>query len=204
VYSIADAVCHGANSAARDLRAKAVFVATTSGRTALLFSKYRFPGVLVAASDSPVSVRRMALYWGINPVLVRRSTNHQRLLGAMVKASLGRRLVSPGDTVVFVAGSPLGKTGATNVMLVHHIPPVHPAAKAVHGRTPCGMISVDTEACIKCGTCVGECPAFIFGMREGRISINRRALPDCSGDWRCRDLCPVSAISVAPAQRRRH
>ena len=32
VYAIADAVCHGAYSAARDLAARAVFISTTSGR----------------------------------------------------------------------------------------------------------------------------------------------------------------------------
>jgi len=202
VYSIADAVCHGANSAARDLSAKAVFIATTSGRTALLFSKYRFPGVLVGASDDPTAVRRMALYWGVNPVLVRKCRNHHRLLDAIVRAAVAGGLVRPGDTVVLVAGSPLGKTGATNVLLVHHIPPARESrgAAVIRGRTPHGTIAVDRERCVKCGTCVGECPVFIYELREGAIHMNRGALTNCLGDWRCIRFCPVRAISVVNAR----
>jgi len=122
VHTIADAVCHGANSTARDIGANAVFVATTSGRTALLFSKYRFPGVVVGASDDEASVRRMALYWGVVPVGVPRCRGHRQLLESMVKAARKRRLVAPGDRVIFVSGSPFGKSGATNMLLVHGLP----------------------------------------------------------------------------------
>ena len=121
--SIPDAVCHGASSAARDLAAKAVFVATESGKTALLFSKYRFAGVTVGASDDPGTVRRMALYWGIVPARVRRYATHHLLLEAISKEAVKRRMVADGDTVVFVSGVRLGKTGGTNVLFVHRIPP---------------------------------------------------------------------------------
>jgi len=131
VYAIADAVCHGAYSAALDLGARAVFVATMTGRTALLFSEYRFAGVVVGASDNPASVRRMALYWGVRPILVKKHKDHHGLLGAIAKESLKRKCISPGETVLYVAGSPLGKSGTANLMMVHRVPP----SKAAGGRT---------------------------------------------------------------------
>jgi pyruvate kinase len=205
VYSVTDAVCHGANSAARDLAASAVFVSTTTGRTALLFSKYRFPGVVVGASDDPAAVRRMALYWGVHPVPVRRCTNHHTLFDRFVKAALARQLVGPGDTVVFIAGSPLGRTGATNVLLVNRIPPRRAAGGAgvLRGRAPFGTITVDRDRCIKCGVCVGDCPAGIFEMPGGSIGIRREALGGCLGDWHCRDVCPAGAISVTASRGRK-
>ena len=119
--SVADAVCHGANLAGRDLAARAVFVGTATGRTALLFSKYRFPGVVVGGSDDPAAVRRMALYWGVSPVRVPKCRNTTLLFEAIVRASVERRYVSAGDLVVFIAGIPHGEAGATNLMRVHTI-----------------------------------------------------------------------------------
>jgi ferredoxin len=205
VYSITDAVCHGANSAARDLAAGAVIIATTTGRTALLFSKYRFPGAVVGTSDDPAAVRRMALFWGIEPMQVRKCRNAQDLLAVATEAATSHKLVAAGDTVVFIAGAPLGKTGGTNVLLVHQVPPAASAAAAglIRGATKFGTIAVDGRRCTNCGVCVGDCPAGIFELQNGKISIRRRALTGCLGDWHCVKVCPVGAISVASGRRKR-
>jgi len=204
-YGVTDAVCHGANSAARDLAAKAVLVATNTGRTALLFSKYRFPGVAVGVSNDPIAVRRMALYWGVRPVYVRRCRDREALLSASVAAARRRGLVSAGDTVVFITGSRLGKTGATNVLWVHRIPPEAAGSKAglLRGATPHGEIRLDRNRCTNCGVCVGDCPAGIFGQSGGRLGFNRPALTGCAGDWHCVGICPSGAISVSARRRKR-
>ncbi|MCD6405677.1 MAG: pyruvate kinase [Planctomycetes bacterium] len=198
VYAIADAVCHGANSAARDLSAKAVFISTTSGRTALLFSKYRWPGVLVGASDDEASVRRMALYWGVRPVQVNKCSDHQQLLGEMVDKSLARGLVAAGDMVVFVAGAPLGKTGATNLLMVRGVAPRGAVAGKgqVSAKVPAAEIVVDRKRCILCGACVGICPVLVFKIENDKLSFNRRNLKKCLSDWQCKSICPVNAIRI--------
>jgi pyruvate kinase len=197
VYAIADAVCHGAYSAAIDLGAKAVFVATTSGRTALLFSKYRFPGALVGAGDNPASVRRMALYWGVRPILVKKHRDHHGLLDAIVKESLKHKCVASGDTVVYVAGSPLGKSGTANLLMVHRVPPSKATGgRAISAMVPGGVLSVNTTSCVSCGACVGACPAGVFVIRGARVGFRNSRLAECIGDWQCRDCCPVGAISA--------
>jgi pyruvate kinase len=202
LYAIADSVCHGAYAAARDLGARAVFVSTTSGRTALLFSKYRFSGVLVGASDDESAVRRMALYWGVRPIRVPRCRSHQVLLERMTKVSMERGYVSEGDTLIFLAGSPLGKTGATNTMIVHRIKPAVRDGKAdfVEGRTAGGTLRVDRQACIMCGACLGACPVEVFAFSKDRLVLKRANLKKCLSDWRCRDICPVDAIEVKGAK----
>ncbi len=201
-YAVADAVCHGAYSAARDLGASAVFVATASGSTALLFSKYRFAGAVVGASHNAESVRRMALYWGIMPVHVRPYKNHRALLAGVARAALDQKHVAPGDTVVFVAGSPMVKPGGTNMLLVHRI---EGAAKGKRsevqkGRVKGGTLAIDRGACVACGVCVGACPEGIYRMEGGKAAFDRSRLSRCMGDWRCRDLCPSDAITLSPAK----
>lgn len=203
VYATADAVCHGAYSTARDLSARAVFISTTSGRTALLFSKYRFDGVLVGASDDEAAVRRMALYWGIIPVKVPKCREHGRLLAQTVEAARKKKLVDAGDTVVFIAGWPLGKTGATNVMMVKRIKPAADpkSGDRATGRTAAGTLEVDRGLCVLCGICAGLCPVQVYGIRDGKVAFNRRNLKKCLADWHCRDGCPVGAISVKGAKK---
>ncbi|MHC4714928.1 MAG: pyruvate kinase, partial [Planctomycetota bacterium] len=204
VYAIADAVCHGAYSAARDLGAKAVFISTTSGRTALLFSKYRFPGVLVGASDDEAAVRRMALYWGVRPIRVPTCDDHHRLLGEIVGVALKKNFVSSGEMVIFLAGSPLGKTGATNLLIVHRVAPRRaPSGRdTVRARVGGGGLQVDRRLCILCGACVGICPVSIYTIEDDRIRFRRENLKRCLGDWRCRDICPVRAIKATPSKRK--
>ncbi len=209
IYATADAVCHGAYRAAGDLSAAAVFIATSSGRTALLFSKYRFAGSLVAASDDEASVRRMALYWGVVPVKVRKCRRHDRLLSEIVEAARERKIVTTGDTVVFIAGWPLGKAGATNVMMVRRLKPTDagssetPGRDVITGRAPRGDLRVDRRVCVLCGMCVGTCPVQIYRIDEGKVAFNRANLKRCLADWQCRDRCPVDAISLEGAAKGR-
>jgi pyruvate kinase len=203
LYAVADAVCHGAYSAARDLGAAAVFVATATGRTALLFSKYRFAGTLVAASHDAEAVRRMALYWGVRPLYVRKFRQHNALFDAMLDASLSRGLVSRGDTIVFVAGSPLVKAGGTNMLLVHRGRQNDGGVSAAGARVSKARLAIDARACIGCGVCSGVCPMGIFRLKGGKASFDRSRLDRCLGDWSCRDACPVAAIRVEKKRRGR-
>lgn len=206
LYAVADSVCHGAFSAAADLGAKAVFISTTSGHTALLFSKYRFPGVLVGASSDERAVRRMALYWGVAPVRVPRCKSHHKLLEAVEAAALERGLVGGGDTVVFVAGTPLGATGGTNTMMVHRIRKDAAGGDrdVISAKAPAGTLELDRRLCISCGTCAGVCPVGIWEMNDSKLRLVRARVKNCPGDWRCRDLCPTDAITVTALSVKRN
>lgn len=53
------------------------------------------------------------------------------------------------------------------------------------------MAYVISDACIACGTCIGECP--VEAIKEGdKYSIDPNACIDCGT---CAGVCPTEAIS---------
>ncbi len=53
------------------------------------------------------------------------------------------------------------------------------------------MAHVITDACIKCGTCEGECPVSAISEGEATYVIDADKCIDCGA---CAGACPVSAI----------
>ncbi len=51
---------------------------------------------------------------------------------------------------------------------------------------------IDAETCVKCGTCVEECPS-------GAISLDQKPtvnLEDCVDCGTCEDVCPSGAVVI--------
>jgi pyruvate kinase len=105
--------------AARDARVKAIVVHTRSGATALLVSKLRPSLPIIALTPDPRVRTRLALAWGVHPVLVPfgRSTDEMIALGdrALLRGGVLRR----GDPAVVLAGR--SHPGATNMMKIHRV-----------------------------------------------------------------------------------
>lgn len=121
---VADAICYAASNAADKISASAIIACTQSGHTARLLSKYRPRQVLFGATTEEVSLRRMALLWGVEPVLINVEENfgtedeiNQAMLS--VRESYG---LKPGARVVVTAGLRTKKTGSTNLMEIREIP----------------------------------------------------------------------------------
>jgi len=115
------ALCRAAVAAQREAGAKAVIVFTASGNTARILSKLR-PGVPVfALSASEHTLRRTALYWGVEGLLLPfgRSTD-EMVLGAQTAVRERTRFRS-GDPIVMIAGS-LPHEGGANMMKLCRLP----------------------------------------------------------------------------------
>lgn len=120
VHPVTSAVVRGAGRIAADLNAKLVVIATRSGATALTKAKQRDFIPTVAVSDCETTLRRMCLFWGINPVPGAPVDMDRHLLPFINQWGVENGGLQPGDRVVVVTGTGV-KPGAHNLLVVHCI-----------------------------------------------------------------------------------
>ncbi len=115
------AVAEAACTAADDIKARAIVAFTQSGFTARLVSKFR-PKVPIIAFTPHIDIkRRMALYWGVVPFLIRHVYNTDGMIKEVERSLLGAGIAKKGDNIVITAGSPLMARGKTNFMKLHTV-----------------------------------------------------------------------------------
>ena len=113
---INDAITHTCCLTAKDLDAKAILTATSSGRSARMICRFR-PACPIAALTMQEKVRRqLNISWGVTPFLTGEVNSTDRIFSLSTEVALKERLVENGDTVVITAGVPLGKSGSTNLI----------------------------------------------------------------------------------------
>lgn len=122
--NVSDAICYAACNAAEKISATAILACTETGSTARLMAKYRPNQPLYGATSQKRSLNRMALYWGVEPVLIELDRN-AGIEGEIREAMLAIRDnydSKPGSRVVVTAGLRTKSTGSTNVMEIREIP----------------------------------------------------------------------------------
>ena len=116
--SIPDAVAQAAVQAAERLQARVIVAFTQSGATALFVSKYRPSAPIVAFTPHEEVCRRMKLYWGVIPKIMRPMVSTDRLIDEVEKTLLQEKWVKRGDTIVLLMGAPIYKKGTTNLLKI--------------------------------------------------------------------------------------
>ncbi len=114
-------VCRAAVQMATDLGAAAIVAFTESGASARYVSRFRPRTPIIGLSTSELARRRMALFWGVetaSPLAI--GTQVRSMIDAADERIVKEGLLTPGDLVVVVAGSPGGR-GGTNRVLVHRV-----------------------------------------------------------------------------------
>ena len=119
--TIQDAVTVAAVRAAEILNAAAIIAYTQSGSTAKRLSLHRPKTRIIAITPSETIRRRLALYWGIQSVLVSEVVDTDSMVNITGKIALECGYVKPGDIIVITSGTPIGVPGTTNLMNIHHI-----------------------------------------------------------------------------------
>jgi pyruvate kinase len=116
---ISDAVAHAACVTAKEIEARVVICMTVSGLTARLVSRYRPQCPVVAISPDPRTIRRLALVWGVMPLLVSPEVTEDELIAESLRITKATGLVKPGDRAVITAGVSTGALkGKTNLIRV--------------------------------------------------------------------------------------
>jgi pyruvate kinase len=105
-------ICH----ASEELHMKVIAVFTETGSTARLISKHRPRRPIIAFSTIQETRRRMSLNWGVVPRTIGKVADIEELVQVTEKRLLEEGLVSSGDVVGIVAGTPLFVGGTTNFM----------------------------------------------------------------------------------------
>jgi pyruvate kinase len=117
----ARAISRAARSLAEDLEVQAILGYTRTGRTAQLLSHAR-PRVPILALTAQESVaRRLALWWGVQPLLCGPSPNVDALIAGLEQVVLAAGLVDPGAPVVIVGAMPFRAGVHANFLKLHQI-----------------------------------------------------------------------------------
>ncbi|NTW05208.1 MAG: pyruvate kinase [Peptococcaceae bacterium] len=117
-WTVTDSISHGTCTIAEELGASAIITSTQTGYTSKMVSKYRPKVPVLAVTPDELVLKKMAIVWGVEPLLVRKSKDTDSMISAALEASLHAGLVSIGDLVVITSGVPSGTYGTTNLIKV--------------------------------------------------------------------------------------
>lgn len=119
--SMTEAISQAVAYTSLNLQVSAILAPTESGHTAKMIAKYR-PGVpIISVTSSEQTCRKLALVWGVFPIVGPKVSSTDEILELTVQESLNKGYVHHGDLVVITAGVPVGEAGTTNLMKVHVI-----------------------------------------------------------------------------------
>ena len=119
--SVTNAISKAAFDTALDIGAKAIVATTYSGYTARAISRFRSKIDVVAASPREDIFHRMALVWGVIPVLMPRFINTDTMFEKVSNIIKSLGIVENGDNIVVTASIPYGFTGKTNLLKIQKI-----------------------------------------------------------------------------------
>ena len=119
--TITNAIARATCSTALALDANAIITASASGITPRALSKFKPKVPIIAITESPQVMRKMALDWDVYPVLADpiKSTDNMFDVCSQIAKDTGH--VKKGDIAILTAGIPIGKAGSTNLLKVEII-----------------------------------------------------------------------------------
>jgi pyruvate kinase len=121
----ADIVADAAYRAAQAASAKAIVVFTATGSTARLVSRLRPPFPVYAFTSRDLTARQLQITYGVRAVLSADLQSTDAMLDLLDLMLLENGSLKKGDTVVFVAGQPIGRAGTTNLLKIHRVGDLH-------------------------------------------------------------------------------
>ena len=138
--SVTEAISQAVAKSALDLNANAIITATESGYTARMVSKYRPQAPIIAVTPNEDVMRRMCLTWGVLPVKGEHAPSTDIMFEMAVDSALKTKVVQPGDLVVITAGVPVGRSGTTNLIKIHHIGDIVAKGQGIGNKIATGKV----------------------------------------------------------------
>ncbi len=119
--STTEAVGVATRELAMEIKASYITCFTHSGGTARLISKYRPAVPIIAYSPIKQTVQRLALSWGVTPILIPSLSSLDELFEIAPRYLQTIGYIQEGDKIVITAGVPVGSPGRTNMIKVVEI-----------------------------------------------------------------------------------
>ncbi len=116
IRGLSDALSHSACLLAHDVKAKAIVVCTRTGGTAKMVSRFRPNIDIIGMTTDEKSYRKLALSWGVMPVLAEEYFSVDVLFHFAKRAAVESGLVQKGDVIVITGGTPNGKSGNSSLI----------------------------------------------------------------------------------------
>ena len=121
IKNLLDAISHATCGMAIDIGAKAIVVSSLSGRTVRMVSRFRVPTDIIGMATNKAVWYKLALSWGVLPVLCETFDSTDVLFYHARKAATAARKLQPGDHIVLTGGTVNGTSGNTNLNRVDTI-----------------------------------------------------------------------------------
>lgn len=144
--TITEAISQAVANSALDLHAKAIITSTESGYTSRMVSKYRPAAPIIAFTPNEHVMRRLALVWGVIPVKGELVQTTDEMIEMAIDASVKKGLIHLGDLVVITAGIPVGRSGSTNLIKVHHVGELVAKGQGIGSQSATGRICIARTA----------------------------------------------------------
>jgi pyruvate kinase len=96
---------------------KPMVVPTTSGRTALMISRFRPKGCIIGCAHFERTYRKLLLSFGVQPLRI--GTRHKRsqeIIRQSLREAIRQQLLRKADEIVATSGTPLHVPGTTNLI----------------------------------------------------------------------------------------
>jgi pyruvate kinase len=116
VQGLPEAVAGAACELAEHIGASVIVAWTESGATARLVAKHRPRSPILALSTVAATARRLALVWGVIPVVAEAGASTDAMLDAAPALAAAAGLLRSGEQAVITAGIPMGVAGSTNLI----------------------------------------------------------------------------------------
>ena len=118
---ISDAISKATFGISEIISPTAIVTTSLSGYTTRRVAKERPATPILCMTPSPITQRRMALVWGVIPLLVQEFGTIDEMISIIVRAAHDKKLVDRGDRLIIIAGVPFGIDGQTNLIKIHTV-----------------------------------------------------------------------------------
>ncbi len=111
-----DAISHTVCGMSMDMSARAIVVASMSGMTARMVSRFRSPVDIIGLSVNEKTFHQLALSWGVIPVMCEVYPSQEVLFYTAKKLAEATLSLTKGDKIIITGGSRMSESGTTNTI----------------------------------------------------------------------------------------